>query len=91
MQLLDLSFHFGPEHLLSTHATEIFKAVTSDSNTAKDTKDPVGDAQEDEGDLDEGQDRLLSPSILTKNRVADHKVTKGCNPHGYQPIPSRVT
>ena len=46
-------FPVWPENLLAAHATKIFEAVTSDPDTAKDTKDPVGEAEEDENDLDE--------------------------------------
>ena len=74
--MLDLSFHFGPEHLLSTHATEIFKTVASDPNATEDTKDPVEEGEEDEDDLDDVQDRLLSTEVVTEDSVADQEVTE---------------
>ena len=76
---------------MAAHATKIFEAVTSDPDTAKDTKDPVGEAEEDEDDLDEVEDRLLSSSILTEDSVANHQVAEVCDSHRDQSIPSRVT
>ena len=76
---------------MAAHATKIFKAVTSDPNTAKDTENPVGEAEQDEDDLDEVQDCLLSANILTEDSVADHQVAEVCNSHRNQSIPSRVT
>ena len=84
-------FHFWPENLLAAHTAKIFKAVTSDPNATEDTKDPVGDAEQDEDDLDKVQNRLFSSSILTEDRVANHQVAEVCYSHRDQPIPCRVT
>ena len=70
---------------------KIFKAVTSNSNAAEDTKDPVGDAEEDEDDLDQVQDCLLSSKIVTEDSVANHEIAEACYSHRDQLIPSRVT
>ena len=76
---------------MAAHAAKIFKAVTSDSDAAEDTKDPVGDAEEDKDDLDQVQDYFLSSKIMTEDNVANHEVAEDCNSHREQPIPSRVT
>ena len=70
---------------------KIFKAVTSDSNAADDTKDPVGDAEEDEDNFDQVQDCFLSSKIMTEDSVANHEIAEACNSHRNQLIPSRVT
>ena len=49
---LFLNFHFWPENLLAAHATKIFKAVASDPDATEDAKDPIGEAEKDEDDLD---------------------------------------
>ena len=82
---------FLPENLMPAHATEIFKTVASDPNATEDTKDPVGDAEQDEDDLDKVQNRLFSSSILTEDRVANHQVAEACYSHREQPIPCRMT
>ena len=76
---------------MAAHASKIFKAVASDPNATKDTKDPVGGAEEDKDDLDKFQDCLLSSKIVTGDSVANHEVAKGCNSHRGQPIPGRMT
>ena len=86
-----MSFHFWPENLWAAHAAKIFKAATSDSNATKNTEDPVGDAEEDEGDLDEVQNCFFSSSIMRKDSVAHHEVAEVCYSHRDQPIPTRVT
>ena len=76
---------------MASHAAKIFKAVTSDSDAAEDTKDSVKDAEEDEDDLDQVQDCFLSSKIVRKDSVANHEIAEACNSHREQPIPSRVT
>ena len=76
---------------MAAHAAKTFKAVASDSDAAEDTKNSTKDAEEDEDDLDQVQDCLLSSKIVRKDSVANHEVAEDCNSHREQPIPSRVT
>ena len=54
----------------------LFEVVTSDPHAAKDTEDPVWEAEEDEDDLDEVQDWLLTPNVPAEDSVADHQVAE---------------
>ena len=76
---------------MAAHATKIFKAVASDPDATEDAKEPVGEAEEDEDDLDKVEDCLFSSSVLTKGSMANHQVAEVCYSHRDQPIPSRVT
>ena len=63
--------------------------MTSDPDATEDTKDPVGDAEDNEDDLDKVQDCLLSTKIVTEDGVANHEVAKACYSHRDQSIPAR--
>ena len=78
-------------NLLAAHAAKIFKAVTSDSDAAEDTKDPVGDVEEDKDDLDQVQDYFLSSKIMTEDSMANDEIAVDCYSNMDQLVPCRVT
>ena len=76
---------------MAAHAAKIFKAVTSDSDATEDTNDPVGEAEEDEEDLDQVQDCLVSAKIMTEDSMANDEIAVDCYSHMDQLVPCRVT
>ena len=49
---------------MSAHATEVFKALASDPNATKDTKDRVRQADQNEDKLYKVENKLFSSQIL---------------------------
>ena len=72
---------------MAAHASKIFKAVASDPDATKDTKDPVGDTEGNEDDRDKVED-CLSSKILAEDSVENHQVPEACYSHRDQSIPS---
>ena len=84
------SWYHRPEVLLSSKAPKILKAVAEDADTTKDSDDAAAQAEEDETNLDELEDKLVTTKILTEYGVADHEVAKKSNSYRHQAVPCTV-